>query len=279
MPPRPGQVRAGGPVAGLAADADLAPAGAVDVLLRVVRLDVAGHVALGAHHVPVLIGTGPVQLIAMIEHVRIELKPALAAARLGAAVPSHRQRLQASARKAHQVLLQRCDAEREGHLVLLAPPAGTFRLHLQRRLIAEKARLHAALGAGGCGRRRLGEHVLGGRLVHRVRVLRGRPRRPFSRVAGTAGLAADEARVGCWRSGNRGRGGLAMRSAGGCCWNRACFVGPPADAGHDDRRAEHEPTSAGPRSFHFAITLRQRSRPPAASTVGERARPRQRPPT
>ena len=44
--------------------------------------------------------------------VRIEMKPALAALVLGSGVPGERQRLQATVRKLHQILLQRIEAER-----------------------------------------------------------------------------------------------------------------------------------------------------------------------
>ena len=63
--------------------------------------------AVGAHVVPVLLNTGPVQRVIWRNvFVGILMKPALTACRLRSRVPGIGQRLQASPRELDQVLLQ-----------------------------------------------------------------------------------------------------------------------------------------------------------------------------
>ena len=119
----PLQVRGTCPVAGLAGDTDILPAGAIAVGGRVVVLSQVGRVTLGAHVIPVLLQLGPVQLIARADVlVRVQVHPALAALRARTGIPGDRQRLQPTIRKGHQILLQRIDPEGVADFkVLLAP--------------------------------------------------------------------------------------------------------------------------------------------------------------
>src|SRR5204863_49546 len=76
----PGEVPGAGSVAGLAGDVDLRPARREAVVLRVVFLPDAGRMALGAHVVPVLRRTGPVQHVVEVDLVLwIEVEPPLPA--------------------------------------------------------------------------------------------------------------------------------------------------------------------------------------------------------
>jgi hypothetical protein len=104
-------------VAGLAADADLGPGGGEAVRRGVVILAHAGRMALRAHEIPILVQLGPVQDVVVLDVlVRIEMKPALAAVALRAAVPGDREGLQAAVGKFDEILLQRLDAEGVFHL-------------------------------------------------------------------------------------------------------------------------------------------------------------------
>ncbi|MOA04097.1 hypothetical protein D3C78_1236320 [compost metagenome] len=108
----PAQVLRSGTVAGLAAHADLRPAGGEAIAFGVVVLAQVGGVAIRAHEVPVLCRAGPVQRIGVADLLfRIEMEPALSALIRRPAVPGDGQGLQTAVRKLHQILLQGFDAE------------------------------------------------------------------------------------------------------------------------------------------------------------------------
>ena len=136
----PGEVPGAGSVAGLAGDVDLRPARREAVLLRVVLLPDAGRVALGAHVVPVLRRTGPVQDVVEVDLVLgIEVEPPLPARGLRARVPRDAERLQAAARKLDQVLLQGRHAEGVPDLVVGELAVGAVGVNVELLVAPEEA--------------------------------------------------------------------------------------------------------------------------------------------
>src|SRR5262249_1628144 len=109
---RPREVVRALAVAGLASHAGLRPRRGAAGARRVVILDDPGRMALGAHEVPVLIQSRPMQHVVVLDLlVRVEMEPALAALLFRARVPGDRERLQAAVGKFDEILLQRIDPE------------------------------------------------------------------------------------------------------------------------------------------------------------------------
>src|SRR5271169_1708873 len=108
----PGDMPGPGTVASLAGDVDVRPGGVVAIICCAVILVDIGRMAFGAAKIPVLLQPRPMQWVVVPDRfVGIEMKPALTALGLGPLIPGDRQRLQASAGKCDQVLLQWIDAE------------------------------------------------------------------------------------------------------------------------------------------------------------------------
>ena len=125
--PGPGPVSRPRPVAGLAAQRQLGPRGAVLVRGRVVPLAEVRGVALRALVVPGLLPAAPVQRVGGVDPLaRVQREPALAAGRPGTRVPGRRQRLEPPARERNQVLLKGIDAEGVGNLILGRLAVGTL---------------------------------------------------------------------------------------------------------------------------------------------------------
>src|SRR5262249_12804643 len=143
---RPAEVVRALAVAGLASDADLRPGRGEAVVRRLVVLDDPGRVALGAHEVPVLIQSGPVQHVVVLDLlVPVGMEPALAALLFRARVPGDREHLQAAVGKFDEILLQRIDAEGVFDLErreLAVRPVG---LDQELAVAAEKAGTHAVV--------------------------------------------------------------------------------------------------------------------------------------
>ncbi len=157
-------------MAGLTGDIDLGVGGGEAPGLRIVALPHARRVALGAHVVPVLAPGRPVQLV-RVSHVlpRIEVKPALAALRLGARVPGDAERLEAPIGKLDEVLLERGHAERVLDIVVVQLAVGAIGPHHELAALAREGRRDAAVGEpgivevtgdAGLGRRLHGEIVV-----------------------------------------------------------------------------------------------------------------------
>src|SRR5262245_54097281 len=93
-------------VARLATHVDLRPARIESISRRVVVLPDARRMAVGAHEVPVLRRTCPVELVVVRDAIgRVKMKPTLAALRRRTRIPGDRKRLHPSIRKIDQVLL------------------------------------------------------------------------------------------------------------------------------------------------------------------------------
>ena len=101
-----------------AADVDLGPACLELIGGGIVILAHVGRVAVGAHEVPILRWTRPVQLVLVSDPlVGVKVKPALAAFFLRPRVPGDGQRLKPTIRELDQVLLQWCYTEGVLHLI------------------------------------------------------------------------------------------------------------------------------------------------------------------
>src|SRR5664279_5450657 len=99
-------------MAGFAGNIDLRPLGVVAVLGQIVVLAQIGGVAIGAHVVPRLIVSGPVQRIGRPQLLAgIEVEPALAALLFAARIPSYDEALETAVGKWNQILLQGVDTE------------------------------------------------------------------------------------------------------------------------------------------------------------------------
>ena len=90
---------------GLAGDIELVPGGVVTILRGVEVLGEPRRVALGAHEVPGLVGSRPVQEVVVGQRIfGVEMEPALPTLLRGPGIPRDAEGLQASARKADQKL-------------------------------------------------------------------------------------------------------------------------------------------------------------------------------
>ena len=107
--------------------------------------------------------------------VGVEMKPALAALLLRAAVPGDRQRLQPAVGKLDQILLQRIEAEGVFDLERGELAVGPVGLDQELAVLAKEARVHAVIVEARIVE--IAKHGLVGRMVHRVLVLRAAPQR------------------------------------------------------------------------------------------------------
>ena len=170
----PLQVSLAGTVTGFTADRDFGVTGVVAALRVVMTLTHLRRVTVGAHDVPVLRATRPVQFVAMIERLlRVLTEPALATLGLGARVPSDRHGLQAAARQCHKVLLLRLDAEGVLHLEIGEPSVRAVRADDELAVAFEERRGDAVAGVGPAAE--IAEHGLLGRMLHGTLVLRAPP--------------------------------------------------------------------------------------------------------
>ena len=184
--PRPPHVPFARPVTGLAPDVDAGPRRPVAVRRGVVVLLEIRRVALGAHCVPRLVATRPVQRVVGGDAlVGVQVEPALLLR-----IPGHGERLQAAPGKGHEVLLERIDAKGVVHLELGRLPVLTLGFDHVTAVSAEEA------GAGAVAREtdvaKVSEHALVRRGLHRGVVMGPLPGLEGARVAAAARLAADE---------------------------------------------------------------------------------------
>ena len=213
-------------VAGFAGDVDFAVGGLVGIAGGVVALPQVGRMALGALQRPVLVATGPVQRILVVDLLAgLQMEPALAALILRPRIPGDRQRLIAAAGEGNQVLLQRIETEGVGDLVigeLAVRPVGA---HHELVAAREEGGLDAVVAEFRVGE--VAEDGLGVRLLHREVMMGSRPGLEFRLVAGLADGGADVGgRGGHWRGRNRrcrhrgrrrwrlGRQGIETQAAG-----------------------------------------------------------------
>jgi hypothetical protein len=187
---RPGQVVRRRPVAGLATDVDLRPAGMETAGGRVIVLAQSGRMTVCAHEIPVLLQLRPVQRVAVADVLpRVEVEPALTAALLGSRVPGDTQGLQAPVRKLDQILLQRRDAEGVLDRKFGEPPIGSVCAHEELAVTAEERGGHAHVGESGVVE--VAQHGALAGLGHRGGVLRALPGVELPRMTLPALGAAD----------------------------------------------------------------------------------------
>ena len=189
----PGDMARGRAVAGLAADADLAPPGRVNVPGRVVVLLQIGRMAPGALVIPVLIDARPMQGVARRELAAgVKIEPSLAALLFGPRIPGDPEGLQPPARQFDQILLERIKPESEFDLEigeLAVRPVGSNEIFA---VAFEERGFDIALAEAGVVEiaqdiRRIGD-------LHRGGVVGFAPVLELAAVAGCAGRRADETR-------------------------------------------------------------------------------------
>src|SRR5262249_43304667 len=171
---RPSDVARSLAVTRLAADADLGKRCGIPVVHGVIVLANASRVALRAHVVPVLVQLGPMQDVVVLDHlVGVEMKPALAALLLWAAVPGDRQRLQPAIGKFNQILLERIDAEGVFDLVGVERAIRPVGLDEEFSVLAEEARSHVVVVEACVIEVAENRFIVG--MGHRVAMLRAAP--------------------------------------------------------------------------------------------------------
>ena len=145
--PRPFDVTRPGAVTRLARDVDLVERRLVGVARGVIAFADMRRVAFGALQIPVLVPTGPMQRVAVVDLlVRIKMKPALPALFLLARVPCDRQRLITAAGKLDEILLQRIDAKGVLHLIVGELAVGSVGAHDVFPVALGELRFDAAMG-------------------------------------------------------------------------------------------------------------------------------------
>src|SRR5690606_35726794 len=185
----PGQVRRGGAVAALAADAQGVPRRVVG-LRGIVAAAKAGRVAFDAHEVGVLLGAGPMEPVAVVHpSAVVEVDPAPRAHVPGGAVS-----LEATVRQAQEVLLEGIDAERVGDPILRQLSVRARRVDPEGAVTAEEAvtlRIRGEGVCGACGVAEVAEHRLFRGELHRPLVIGAAPGLDLRGVTRLAGLFGD----------------------------------------------------------------------------------------
>ncbi|MNO62954.1 hypothetical protein D3C76_536390 [compost metagenome] len=177
-------------VAALAADVLFLPGGGEAVVPVVVVFHQAGRMAVGAHAVPVLVATGPVQRVVGGKSLPgVEREPALPALRLRPAVPGDGQRLQAPAGQVDEVLLQRVVAEGVANLEVRRLAVLTLEGDEKPLPLAEKPRGNAGLVEAGIVE--IAQHIGRRRIAHGPAVVGILPLQCLRGVATDTGLRCD----------------------------------------------------------------------------------------
>src|SRR5271163_3986917 len=101
---------------------------------------------VGAHEVPVLANSGPVQRIAGAQlQVGMQIEPALAATFASAAVPRDPECLKPTTRHLDEILLQRRDPEGEFDFVIVKRAVRSVGPHHELAVAPEQARRYRAI--------------------------------------------------------------------------------------------------------------------------------------
>ncbi len=129
---------------GFTGNIDLRPAAVETIVAGFVAFAEIGGMTISTHVVPVLLSTGPVQLILMInDFVRIKVEPALATGIFRSRVPGDTQRLQAPVRELYEILLQGCYTERVLDFKVLQPAVFAVGINEEFAIFTEKSRSDA----------------------------------------------------------------------------------------------------------------------------------------
>ena len=185
------QVPRAGAVTGLAADVDLAEAGNKAATAGVVTLVQVGAVALRAAGIPVHVGAGPVQGVAVVGHLlRIEMEPALAAVLRGPCVPGDIEGLQAAAGQRQQVLLQGFDTKGVAYREVLQGTVFAGGVDDEIVAVAGEGCGYPAAGEGGTVE--ITEYRVSCGLLHGQVMVRVLPQLVFGPVTVGTALTADK---------------------------------------------------------------------------------------
>ncbi len=202
----PGASNMTGPraMAGLATDVDFCPGRCEGIRLhRIVFLQIGG-MTLGAHVVPVLFTTGPVQQIVMRnEFVRIQVVPALPTIGATPGIPGDRQRLYMAIRHLNQVLLQRRNAKGEFDRELLEFTVCIVSADQVISIACEKCTHHIEILELDAGE--IAQNGVRRRLLHSKLVMRSLPQLELRRVALAASFRSGKSKRHWQRRGLRRR--------------------------------------------------------------------------
>ena len=188
--------------------------------------------AFGAHVVPILLQTGPVQGVFMRQVlVGIEMEPTLSALLLRAAVPGDAQRLIAAVGETDQVLLQGVHAEGVGDFVVLQGSVRSIGANHEFPIAAKEGGSDAGIAEGDV--MEITEHTRFGGELHGLRMLGILPVPIFGRMAFRTALRADVTTIG----GRNGR--MVVRQRHGQGFHRFASGPRPAD-GHGQTAKQDE---------------------------------------
>src|SRR5664279_5326040 len=133
-----------GSVAGFAGDVDLRPRRRIAVLGKVVIFPQIGGMAVGAHVVPRLVSSRPMQRIGgRYLLVGVEVEPALAVVLLAPRIPRHNKALHSTVGEGNQVLLQGRDPERIRKLKVLQFAVGAVGADVELAVLLKEAGRYA----------------------------------------------------------------------------------------------------------------------------------------
>src|ERR1019366_5804253 len=136
-----------GSVAGFTGDVDLRPRGRIAVLGKVVIVPQIGGMAVGAHVVPRLVSSRPMQRIGVRQLlIGVEVEPALAVVLLAPRIPRHNKALYSTVGEGNQVLLQGRDPERIRKLKVLQFAVGAVGADVELAVFLEEAGRYAVFG-------------------------------------------------------------------------------------------------------------------------------------
>src|ERR1039458_6670219 len=133
-----------GSVAGFAGDVDLRPRRRIAVLGKVAIFPQIGGTAVGAHVVPRLVSSRPMQRIGVrYLLVGVEVEPALAVVLLAPRIPRQNQALHSTVGEGNQVLLQGRDPERIRKLKVLQFAVGAVGADVELAVLLKEAGSYA----------------------------------------------------------------------------------------------------------------------------------------
>ena len=180
-------------MASLTADVYFRPRGLEGFAFHAVVFLQIGGMTFGAHVVPVLFTSGPVQwILVRNEFLRIDVVPALAALSAAPGIPGDRQHLHVTIGHLDQVLLQRRNAKRVFDREHLEFTICIVSSNQEVAATFEKSGGHVEILKLDTGK--ISQDALGRDLLHRQRVMRILPKLELRRVALPACLRSGEAR-------------------------------------------------------------------------------------
>src|ERR1019366_2440846 len=192
---RPIEMTAARPVASLATDRYLGETRVKTVFPSIIALLDSCRVTFGAHEVPVLHGSGPMQRVRTGDgSIGIKMEPTLPPRLFGPRVPRPWEGLHSSVREGDEILLQRFDAEGPCNLETRGLAVAPFRFDDETVAVAQKPTLRSVALDGDV--LEVAEHCFRRRHGHGGGVMRASPSLRLRGVTASAGRGADIARLG-----------------------------------------------------------------------------------